>query len=148
MKRIISRKIPETPPPQRGASDPISGLTGLCVYVFYPNLFLSRSNIIPPPPHPHQKNKKDRTDCPLNKRFSRAFVLTRPRLQRYSVSPARRSRNEEAINSRRNMIYSPKVFYLLLYRRRYLLFVSETKLNTAVLATTRNTSAVAGYTRV
>ena len=124
MKRIISRKIPETPPPQRGASDPISGLTGLCVYVFYPNLFLSRSNIIPPSPHPHQK-KKDRTDCPLNKRFSRAFVLTRPRLQRYSVSPTWRSRNEEEINYRRNMIYSLKVFYLLLYRRRYLLFVSE-----------------------
>ena len=124
MKRIISRKIPETPPPQRGASDPISGLTGLCVYVFYPNLFLSRSNIIPPSPHPQQK-KKDRTDCPLNKRFSRAFVLTRPRLQRYSVSPTWRSRNEEEINYRRNMIYSLKVFYLLLYRRRYLLFVSE-----------------------
>ena len=124
MKRIISRKIPETPPPQRGASDPISGLTGLCVYVFYPNLFLSRSNIIPPSPHPHQK-KKDRTDCPLSKRFSRAFVLTRPRLQRYSDSPTWRSRNEEEINYRRNMIYSLKVFYLLLYRRRYLLFVSE-----------------------
>ena len=124
MKRIISRKLPETPPPQRGASDPISGLTGLCVYVFYPNLFLSRSNIIPPSPHPYQK-KKDRTDCPLNKRFSRAFVLTRPHLQRYSVSPTWRSRNEEEINSRRNMIYSLKVFYLLLYRRRYLLFVSE-----------------------
>ena len=119
MKRIISRKLPETPPPQRGASDPISGLTGLCVYVFYPNLFLSRSNIIPPSPHPYQK-KKDRTDCPLNKRFSRAFVLTRPRLQRYSVSPTWRSRNEEEINYK-----IIKVFYLLLYRRRYLLFVSE-----------------------
>ena len=119
MKRIISRKLPETPPPQRGASDPISGLTGLCVYVFYPNLFLSRSNIIPPSPHPYQK-KKDRTDCPLNKRFSRAFVLTRPHLQRYSVSPTWRSRNEEEINYK-----IIKVFYLLLYRRRYLLFVSE-----------------------
>ena len=30
-----------------------------------------------------------------------------------------RSRNEEAINSTRNMIYSLKVFYFLLYRRRY-----------------------------
>ena len=35
------------------------------------------------------------------------------------------SRNEEAINSTRNMIYSLKVFYFLLYRRRYFLFVSE-----------------------
>ena len=89
MKRIISRKIPETPPsPQQGASSPTSGLTGLCVYVFCPNLFLSRGNIIPslPPPPPNQK-KNDRTDCPLNKRFSRAFILTRRRLQRYSVSP-------------------------------------------------------------
>ena len=32
-----------------------------------------------------------------------------------------RSRNEEAINSTRNRIYSLKVFYFLLYRRRYLL---------------------------
>ena len=124
MKRIISRTSLWWWSLWYFASDPISGLTGLCVYVFYPNLFLSRSNIIPPP-HPHQKNKKDRTDCPLNKRFSRAFVLTRPRLQRYSVSPTWRSRNEEEINYRRNMIYSLKVFYLLLYRRRYLLFVSE-----------------------
>ena len=36
-----------------------------------------------------------------------------------------RSRNEEAINTTRNMIYSLKVFYFLLYRRRYFLFVSE-----------------------
>ena len=35
------------------------------------------------------------------------------------------SRNEEAINSTRNRIYSLKVFYFLLYRRRYFLFVSE-----------------------
>ena len=124
MKRIISRTSLWWWSLWYFASDPISGLTGLCVYVFYPNLFLSRSNIIPPSPHPHQK-KKDRTDCPLSKRFSRVFVLTRPRLQRYSVSPTWRSRNEEEINYRRNMIYSLKVFYLLLYRRRYLLFVSE-----------------------
>ena len=119
MKRIISRTSLWWWSLWYFASDPISGLTGLCVYVFYPNLFLSRSNIIPPSPHPHQK-KKDRTDCPLNKRFSRAFVLTRPRLQRYSVSPTWRSRNEEEINYK-----IIKVFYLLLYRRRYLLFVSE-----------------------
>ena len=36
-----------------------------------------------------------------------------------------RSRNEEVINSTRNRIYSLKVFYFLLYRRRYFLFVSE-----------------------
>ena len=28
--RISSRKIPDSPPPQKGASDPISELTGLC----------------------------------------------------------------------------------------------------------------------
>ena len=36
-----------------------------------------------------------------------------------------RSRNEEAINSTRNMIYSLKVFYSLLYLRRYFLLVPE-----------------------
>ena len=36
-----------------------------------------------------------------------------------------RSRNEEAINSTRNRIYSLKVFYFLFYRRRYFLLVSE-----------------------
>ena len=36
-----------------------------------------------------------------------------------------RSRNEEAIKSTRNRIYSLKMFYFILYRRRYFLFVSE-----------------------
>ena len=36
-----------------------------------------------------------------------------------------RSRNEETINSTLNTIYSVKVFYFLLYRRRHFLFVSE-----------------------
>ena len=36
-----------------------------------------------------------------------------------------RSRNEEVIISTENSIYSLKVFYFLLYRRRYILFVSE-----------------------
>ena len=36
-----------------------------------------------------------------------------------------RSSNEEAINFSRNRIYSLKVFYFLLYRRRYFLLVSE-----------------------
>ena len=48
MKWIISRQIPDNPPPQQGASDPISGLTALCVYFFYPNLFSSQINIISP----------------------------------------------------------------------------------------------------
>ena len=36
-----------------------------------------------------------------------------------------RMRNEEAINSTRNVIYSLKVSYFLRYRRRYFVFVSE-----------------------
>ena len=36
-----------------------------------------------------------------------------------------RSKNQEASNSTRNMIYALKVIYFLLYRRRYFLFVSE-----------------------
>ena len=36
-----------------------------------------------------------------------------------------RLRNEEAINSTRNGIYSLKGFYFPLYRRQYFLFVSE-----------------------
>ena len=31
MKWIISRQLPDSPPPQQGAFDPISGVTGLCV---------------------------------------------------------------------------------------------------------------------
>ena len=45
MKWIISRQLPDSPPPQQGASDPISGLTGLFVYFFYPNLFPSQIKI-------------------------------------------------------------------------------------------------------
>ena len=44
--------MPDSPPPQQGASDPISGLTGLCVYLFYPNLFPSQINIISPKKQP------------------------------------------------------------------------------------------------
>ena len=36
-----------------------------------------------------------------------------------------RSKKEEAVNFTRNMIYLLKVFYFLLYRRQYFLFVSE-----------------------
>ena len=34
MKWIISRQLPDSSPPQQGVSDPISGLTGLCVIPF------------------------------------------------------------------------------------------------------------------
>ena len=48
---------------------------------------------------------------------------TRTRLQRHAGVAWKevRSRNEEAINATRNMIYSLKVFYFLLYRRRHFL---------------------------
>ena len=38
--------IPETP--TRSASDPTSGLTALCAYLFYTNLFLCQITIIFP----------------------------------------------------------------------------------------------------
>ena len=48
MKWIISGQIPDSPAPQQSASEPISGLTGLRVYLFFPNLFHSQINIIFP----------------------------------------------------------------------------------------------------
>ena len=48
MKRIISRELPDSPPQQEGAPDPITGLTGLCVYLFYPHTFPSQINIVYP----------------------------------------------------------------------------------------------------
>ena len=55
--------------------------------------------------------------------YNKNTVTAAFRLARLEI----RSRNEETINSTRNMIYSLKVwfFYFLLYRRRYFLFVSE-----------------------
>ena len=55
------------------------------------------------------------------------FYYRRTRLQRQSVSLRLeiRWRNEEAINSTRNRIYSLNVFYLLLYQDRFFLLVSE-----------------------
>ena len=55
------------------------------------------------------------------------LTATRMRSQRHAGLACLeiRSRNEEAINSTRNMIYSLKVFYFLLYHRRYFLFVSQ-----------------------
>ena len=56
---VYSRQIPaDSPPAKQGASDPISGLTGLCVYLFYPNLFPSKSASFP------QKNNQN---APLSK---------------------------------------------------------------------------------
>ena len=75
--------------------------------------------------------------------------ITRTRLQRHSGLDCLEigSRNEEAINTTRNMIYSLKIFYFLLYRRRYFLSCFWIDV-VCVLATTKNISAVAAYTRV
>ena len=56
-----------------------------------------------------------------------------------------RSRNEEAVNSTRNMIYSLKVFYFYVIDvdTFYLFWIDLV----GVLTTTRNTSPEAGYTR-
>ena len=65
-------------------------------------------------------------------------MSTRSHLQRHSVSLAWRLDREmrrRLILHETKQIYSLNVFYFLLYRRRY-------------LATSGNTSAVAGYTRV
>ena len=66
----VNDKYTYSPPPQLGASDPLSRLTaGLCVYLFYPDLFPSEINIISPP-------QKKHPDCPLNGRqgFDRAVI--------------------------------------------------------------------------
>ena len=50
----------DSPSPQQGAPEPIfSGLTGLCIYLLYPNLFPFQISIIPP-------QKKQQQECPLN----------------------------------------------------------------------------------
>ena len=58
-KWIISTEIPDGPTPQQCESDPISGLTGLCVYFFYPNLFPPKSN------KKKQKKQKNNQTAPL-----------------------------------------------------------------------------------
>ena len=75
----------------------------------------------------HIKDLKILTNCSLTHEKSPKIFQTRTRLQWQSGLACLeiRSRNEEVINSTRNMIYSLKVFYFLLYRRRYFLFVSE-----------------------
>ena len=83
--------------------------------------------------------------------MSTLLYETRTRLQRHSGPTCLeiRSRNEEVINSTRNTSYSLKVFYFLLYRCRYVLFVSELIYTVVrVLATPKNTSAVAAYMHV
>ena len=57
MEAIIMRQIPNSPPPQRGANEPIIRLTVLGVYLFYPYFFPSQINPIPIPPPPPQKKK-------------------------------------------------------------------------------------------
>ena len=54
--RVRSKKRPDSPPPQKGASDPISELSGLCSYLFYPNLFPSQVSEI---------FTKKQPECPL-----------------------------------------------------------------------------------
>ena len=65
IKIIISKQRQDSPPLQQRASDPISGLTGLCVYLFYRNLFPCQINIIPPPPTPHPPSPKKALRLPL-----------------------------------------------------------------------------------
>ena len=57
LKGIIS------PSAKQGASDPICGLTGLCVYLFYPNYFFLKSTSFLP--------SKKKTECPLNNELGR-----------------------------------------------------------------------------
>ena len=71
MKWINSRKIPETLVPKQGASDPISGQTGLCGYLFYPNLFLSQITIISP-----QKNNQN---APQKQAIFKGLYTNKPR---------------------------------------------------------------------
>ena len=62
------RQIPNSPPPHRGATEPIIRLTVLGVYLFYPYFFPSQINPIPIPPPPPQKKKKfKQPECLLKK---------------------------------------------------------------------------------
>ena len=70
----------------------------------------------------HIKNSKILTNCSLTheKSFSSKIFQTRTRFRHSGLAYLEiRLRNEEVINSTRNMIYSLKDFYFLLYRRRY-----------------------------
>lgn len=56
-KKIISRQILDSRPAKQGASDLISKITVLCVYLFNPNSLPSQINFISP---------KKQPECPLN----------------------------------------------------------------------------------
>ena len=60
--------IPETP--TRSASDPISGLTALCAYLFYSYLFLSQITIIFP--------EKNNQNAPSTSDFQGHSILISP----------------------------------------------------------------------
>ena len=59
---MISRKIPDSPPPQQGASNPIIRLTGLCVYLSYTIYFLPESTSLPPPPTQKKEINKNKNN--------------------------------------------------------------------------------------
>ena len=65
------------------------------------------------------KNKKDPEN--LRSKFNKNVLTAAVSFTSLEI----RSINEEAINSIRNRIYSLKIFYFLLYRRRYFLLASE-----------------------
>ena len=58
MKCTNGTQIPNSSLPQQGASDPSSALSGLCLYLFYPNLFPYQINIISYPPPPNKKQQQ------------------------------------------------------------------------------------------
>ena len=67
--------------------------------------------------------KKFYKKCSENSRFQ--IVFRTDIFQKLTLGAPDQIENEEAIKSTRDRIYSLKVFYFLLYRRRYFLFVSE-----------------------
>ena len=46
-RTVLEDKLPRSPPPKQHASERISGLTGLWVYLFYPNFFPSKTTTFP-----------------------------------------------------------------------------------------------------
>lgn len=57
IKEIIRRQIPDSPPAKQDASELISRITALCVYLFNPSVFHSIIKLISP---------KKLPKCPLN----------------------------------------------------------------------------------
>lgn len=51
-----------------------SGLTGLCLYLSYTNLFSSQINIIPNPPPPNKKKQQQQPECPLTCKSTRYSI--------------------------------------------------------------------------